>query len=98
MGKYVMLGIAGIIILFSIIGIIATCSTIPNQNDKIIALKQQVKSLNAKITQYKIAMKFENLFMLGASPNDVMRFEGLEELIKEKKALYEKIQLQKESM
>ena len=86
-----MLGIAGIIILFSIIGMIATCSTIPNQNDKIIALKQQVKSLDAKINEYKVAMKFENLFMLGASPKNVMNFEALEAYLIERKNFYKKV-------
>ena len=84
MGKYVMLGIAGIIILFSIIGMIATCSTIPNQNNKIVTLEQQVKSLNAKINQYKVAMNYEKLFLLLAKPDTIMLMGDLEDYIESK--------------
>ena len=87
-----------ILLLLFIYGIYSAFWIVPAQDIEIQNLKNHVAMLKAKITQYKIAMKFENLFMLGASPNDVMRFEGLEKYIKERKEFYEKIQLQKGPM
>ena len=98
MGKYLTYGIKGVIVGLAIIGITNMFSTIPNLNYKIEDLQIQNKNMQTKINEYKVAMKFENLFMLGASPKNVMNFEALEKYIKERKEFYEKIQLQKGSM
>lgn len=90
MNKLLICGTVSIIVAFSIIGMISAFSTIPNRNKIITMLECRVETRNKKINQYKSAMKFENLFMLVASPNDVMDFEALEEYIQDRKDFYKR--------
>jgi len=70
--KYLIYGIFAITIVFSIAGVKHVFSTVPTMEAEIEQLKHKVKTNQATINEYKSAMKFENLFMLVASPNNVM--------------------------
>jgi len=45
--------------------------------------------------QYRVACKFDKLFMLVASPSQVLDFEALEEYIKSKKEFFKPVKMKK---
>jgi len=52
--------------------------------------KHLEKYIEDREGKYRVAVKFDHLFMLAADPNQVMDFEVIEELIKERKNFYKK--------
>jgi len=88
MNKYLICIIIAVTITFAIAGVFCTFSAMPKLEIEIKNLKTEKIDMQNTINQYKSAMKFENLFMLVASPNNVMDFETLEVYIQERKDFY----------
>jgi len=72
-------------------GILAVFWFMPAKRTEIKRLQTQNEAMQSTIANYKSAMKFENLFMLVASPNDVMDFEALDKYIQERKDFYKRV-------
>ena len=53
--------------------------------------KELEKYIETREGQYRVACKFDKLFMLVASPSQVLDFEALEEYIKSKKAFFKPV-------
>jgi len=88
------IGVA-LISIFFLYGMFAAFWSIPDKNAQIRhlqtktdAYRAEADELKGEIERYQVAMKFENLFLLGASPNQIMDFERLEKYIKDKKTFY----------
>jgi len=90
------------IIFFFLIGVYATFWSVPEKRAEIVVLTDQrdiwqcrAKELEEYIEtrdgQYRVATKFDNLFMMIADPNQVMDMEGLEQYIKDRKDFYKKV-------
>ena len=53
--------------------------------------KELEEYIETRDDQYRVATKFDNLFMMIADPNQVMDMEGLEQYIKDRKDFYKKV-------
>jgi len=89
------------IMVFFFIGVYDTFFNVPAKNAKIAGLTDQRDTWHARCKylekyiedregKYRVAVKFDHLFMLAADPNQVMDFEAIEELIKDRKDCYKK--------
>jgi len=88
------------IIIFCVIGVYDAFWNVPAKRATIAELtgerdlwqcqaKELERYIETREEQYQVAMKFENLFMLIADPNQVMKFEDLDQYIKNKKDFFE---------
>ena len=98
MRKFIILVLAVIISWFFVYGQITIFWTVPEKEaeikhlqSKMVMLETQVDSLHAAVEQYRIAMRFENLFFLTADQNDLLDFSMLEELLCEKRGLCQEV-------
>lgn len=89
------------IMIFTVIGVYDAFWNVPAKCEKIAELtderdlwqaraKELEKYVETREGQYRVATKFDNLFMLIAEPNQVMDFEALDGYIKSRKAFFVK--------
>jgi len=91
-----MIVIAALVVLawLSVLGIYDIVWSNPHKKAEIRSLQAKTQvwqdraiQAEAKIEDYKVAMKFENLFLLSADANDMMDFSMLEDMLCEKRGL-----------
>lgn len=101
--RLVLLGLflcSAAIMIFCVIGVYDAFWNVPAKRATIAELTDQRNTWQCRVNeleryidereeQYQVAMKFEDLFMLIANPNQVMKFEDLDQYIKNKKDFFE---------
>lgn len=87
------------IMIFCVIGVYDAFWNVPGKRVEIAELtdqrdvwqaraKELDKYIETRESQYRVATKFDNLFMLVADPNQVMDFEALDEYVKSRKEFF----------
>ncbi len=95
---------AGFIMVFFMYGVLAAFRGVPAKRAIIAELtiernleRDRANLLISKMVerekQYRVAVKFDRLFMLASDPNQVMDFEAIEELIRERKDFYKPVKI-----
>jgi len=100
------IGVFIICVFFIVNGIFNTGWRIPELRVEIAELtdsrdtwqtraKELDKYIETREGEYRVACKFDKLFMLVASPSQVLDFEALEEYIKSKKEFFKPVKMKK---